>query len=209
MALSEHAAEVPADDSHCDHPIDITADSKFFFLFPIHTSIPREIIDHNTCLHNDCACDFEPNCGIITTAMPDKNYSHRDVIDKLGIQPGCSVRVVGRGEATLLARVRAKTRKRLSGDHVPADVILFWPTSVGEIIPTLSELRRALKPAGGIWVITAKRSRSSTSGMAYVSHQDLIPHGLAAGLVDNKICSLSADESAMRFVIRKKDRVAK
>ena len=76
-------------------------------------------------------------------------------------------------------------------------------------MPTLRDLRRAIQPAGGIWVITAKRDRSSSSGIPYMRHEDLILHGLAAGLVDNKICSLSANESSMRFVIRKKDRVTK
>jgi hypothetical protein len=140
--------------------------------------------------------------------MPDKDYAHRDVIDKLGIQPGFRVRVVGRGEAALLARVRAKTGKRLAGAHVPADVILFWPKSVEEIMPMLRELRGAIQPAGGIWVVSAKRDRTSASGMPYMNMDTLIPHGLAAGLVDNKICSISANESAMRFVIRKKDRAA-
>ena len=141
--------------------------------------------------------------------MPDQDYSHRDILDKLGIQTGFSVRVVGRGEAALLARVRAKTGKRMAGAHVPADVILYWPKTVEEIMPTLRELRGAIKPAGGIWVVTAKRDRTSASGMPYMNQEFLIPQGLAAGLVDNKICSISTDESAMRFVIRKKDRGSK
>ena len=140
--------------------------------------------------------------------MPDRDYSQRDVIDKLGIQPGFSVRIVGRGNAALLARVRAKTGKRLAGARVLADVILYWPKTVEEIMPILRELRSELQPAGGIWVVTAKRDRTSASGMPYMNQDALIPHGLAAGLVDNKICSVSEDESAMRFVIRKKDRAA-
>jgi len=141
--------------------------------------------------------------------MPDKDYARRDVIDKLGIQAGFSVRVVGRGDPALLTRVRAKAGKRLAGDRVPADVILYWPKTVEEIMPTLRELRGAIQPAGGIWVVTAKRDRTSASGMPYLNQDALIPHGLAAGLVDNKICSISVDESAMRFVIRKKDRAAR
>ena len=140
--------------------------------------------------------------------MPDKDYAHRDVVDKLGIQDGFAVRVVGHGEAALLTRIREKTGKRLAGERAPADVILYWPKSDGEIVPTLRELRSAIKPAGGIWVVTPKRDRTNASGMPYLNQDALIPHGLAAGLVDNKICSISTDESAMRFVIRRKDRGA-
>jgi len=57
-------------------------------------------------------------------------------------------------------------------------------------------------------VFTAKRGQRSASGMDYLNQSDLIPLGLAAGLVDNKICSVSDTESAMRFVIRRKDRQA-
>jgi hypothetical protein len=138
--------------------------------------------------------------------MPDKDYSHRDVTDKLGIQPGQSIRVVGRGDRALLARVRVRTGRRTIAPGALADIVFYWPKTRGEITPTLRELRRAIQPAGGIWVITAKRNCTSASGMAYLSQDALIPFGLDAGLVDNKICSISDNESAMRFVIRRKDR---
>ena len=57
-------------------------------------------------------------------------------------------------------------------------------------------------------VMTAKRGRQSSSGMEYFNQTDLIPLGGAAGLVDNKICSVSDSESGMRFVLRLKDRKA-
>lgn len=137
--------------------------------------------------------------------MPDKDYSHRDVTDKLGLKPGLVVRVVGKGDQDVLARVREKIGHRLSRQG-QADVILFWPKTVEAILPALVELKRAIVPNGGIWVITAKKDQTSASGMRYANQDLLIPIGKAAGLVDNKICSLSEKESAMRFVIRREDR---
>jgi len=139
--------------------------------------------------------------------MPENDYSHRDVLDKLGLKPGHAVRVVGGGDKALLARAREKVGRALvrAGQ---ADVVLYWPRSVDEITPTLAKLRQGIVDNGGIWVFIAKRGQRSTSGMDYLNHADLIPLGLAAGLVDNKICSVSDTESAMRFVIRKKDRQA-
>lgn len=140
--------------------------------------------------------------------MPDKDYSHRAVTDKLGLKPGHAVRVVGlpaKSDHALLPQVVAKIGHALAKTGL-ADVILYWPKTVAEITPTLSELRAQLVPNGGIWVITAKKNATSGSGMAYCKQDDLIPLGLAAGLVDNKICALSDQESAMRFVIRKQDR---
>ena len=138
--------------------------------------------------------------------MPDKDYSHRDVTDKLGVKPGHIVRAVGRGDRALLSRVREKAGRRLAGAGTPADVILYWPRTAAEITATLAELRGAIVSNGGIWVITAKRDRKSASGMGYLNQTDLIPLGLAAGLVDIKSCSISERESGMRFVIRRKDR---
>ncbi|HEY4580753.1 MAG TPA: DUF3052 family protein [Candidatus Acidoferrales bacterium] len=138
--------------------------------------------------------------------MPDKDYSHRDITDKLGLKPSFAVRVVGKGDKALLARVREKIGRRLVGDSTPADVILYWPKTVGEITPTLKALREAIVSNGGVWVMTAKKGRRSASGMEYLNQTDLIPLGLAAGLVDNKTCSVSDSESGMRFVIRRKDR---
>ncbi|SRR5258708_21465479 len=137
--------------------------------------------------------------------MPEKDYSHRDILDKLGLKPGHAVRVVGGGDKALLARVREKVG-RAPVRRGLADEVLYWPRSVAEVTPRLAELRAAIVPAGGIWVFTAKRGQRSASGMDYLNQSDLIPLGLAAGLVDNKTCSVSDAESGMRFVIRKKDR---
>lgn len=138
--------------------------------------------------------------------MPEKDYSHRDVTDKLGLKPGHAVAIVGKGDRALLNRVREKIGRTFVGRNDKADVILYWPKTAAEITPELAELRGTIVPAGGIWVITAKRSQKSATGMDYLNQSDLIPLGLAAGLVDNKTCSISEKESGMRFVIRRKDR---
>ena len=137
--------------------------------------------------------------------MREKDYSHRDVLDKLGLQPGQAVQVVGKGEPALLGRVRERVGQALVRRGL-ADVILSWPCTAGEITPNLAALRAGIVEAGAIWVFTAKQGQRSASGMEYLNQSDLIPLGLAAGLVDNKTCSVSETESGMRFVIRKKDR---
>lgn len=134
--------------------------------------------------------------------MAEKDYSHRDILDKLGLKPGQAVRVVGGGDRGLLARVRERVGRGRIRRGV-ADVVLYWPKTAGEITSTLAALKQGLAPNGGIWVFTAKRGQTSASGMAYLNQTDLIPLGLAAGLVDNKSCSASDRESGMRFVIRR------
>jgi hypothetical protein len=142
--------------------------------------------------------------------MPEKDYSHRSTIDKLGLKPGHIVRVVGKGDKDLLTQARAQAGRPLQRGDAPsqpaADVVLYWPATVEEITPTLAAQRARIVSNGGIWVLTAKRDQRSASGMDYLNQTDLIPLGLAAGLVDNKSCSVNERESGMRFVIRKRDR---
>jgi hypothetical protein len=133
----------------------------------------------------------------------------RDVLDKLGLKPGQAVRIVGQGEPRLLARVRARVRRRLANAGLRADLVLYWPRNAAEVTKTLVRLRAAVFPQGAIWVVTAKRGRRGFNGMEYLAAAELIPLGLAAGLVDNKICSVSEAETAMRFVWRRGDRSQK
>src|SRR5436190_8266861 len=75
--------------------------------------------------------------------MPEKDYSHRDVLDKLGLKPGQAVRVVGGGDKALLARAREKVGRAPVRAGL-ADVVLYWPRSAAEITPTLAELRGSI-----------------------------------------------------------------
>lgn len=141
-----------------------------------------------------------------TEAERRARYAAKDVTDKLSLKPGHAVRIVGNADSTLVQKVRAKVGRPLIADAEKADVILCWPQSADEITATLKKLKRAMVPDGGIWIITAKKGVVSTRGVPYIPDQKLIPLGLAAGLVDNKICSVSDSESAMRFVIRREER---
>lgn len=148
--------------------------------------------------------------------MPDKDYSHRSVIDKLGVKPGDRVAWVGvkpraAGVLELAAGVAERAGAAAARGAGPVNLILYWPKTFAEVVPTLVELKGRLVPNGGIWVITAKKGRPAApcraaNGAGYLMQDSLIPLGKAAGLVDNKICSLSDCESAMRFVIPKNER---
>lgn len=135
-------------------------------------------------------------------ASREARYAARDVTDKLGLKPGFAVRVVGRADRALSAKVRVKIGRALASEKERADVILYWASSDKEITAMLKKLKRAIVPNGGIWVITFKKGK----GEPYVIDRALIASGLKAGLVDNKICSVSDTQSAMRFVIRREDR---
>ncbi len=136
--------------------------------------------------------------------MPDKDYSHRDIVDKLGIKPG-SVVAFDEQAAPLDEALRGKVLERSdcapAGPGELADVVLV-PLHAGvDAAGVLRAWRTRIRANGGIWLLTPKRGRPG-----YVDQRELIQAGAEAGLVDNKSCSVDEATSGMRFVIRKVDR---
>lgn len=142
--------------------------------------------------------------GLPRSARGDKDYSHRDVVDKLGVKPGQAIAFGETGwslDEGLRQRVLARAGRAAASDDEAVDVALVAVAQSTDAAAVLRHWRVRLHPTGGIWLLTPKRGQPG-----YVDQRDLIPAGLAAGLVDNKSCSVSETASAVRFVIRRRDR---
>ena len=63
--------------------------------------------------------------------------------------------------------------------------------------------RTALDQAGGLWIAWPKRTSGIETDLGDGVVREL---GLAAGLVDNKVCAIDATWSGLRFVYRLADR---
>ena len=136
--------------------------------------------------------------------QPERDYSHRDVVDKLGIKPGYALAFDESSAAIdpgLRTRALEKSGRDVASDGEPVDVVLVAANASTDVESVLKAWRQRIDPAGGIWLLTPKRGQTG-----YVDQTELILVGPAAGVVDNKICSVSATTSAMRFVIRKVNR---
>lgn len=137
--------------------------------------------------------------------MAERDYSHRDVVDKLGIKPGFAVAfepAPAQIDAGLRERALDRAGRPAAADGERVDVVLVGANASTDVEGVLSRWRGRIDPAGGIWLLTPKRGQPG-----YVDQRELILAGPAAGVVDNKICSVSDTISGMRFVIRKIDRV--
>jgi hypothetical protein len=137
--------------------------------------------------------------------QPERDYSHRSVVDKLGIKPGHAVAFQA-APRVIANDLQAEALERAGRDPAaadePADVVLVGADDTTDVHTVLSFWRTRIDPAGGIWLLTPKRGQPG-----YLDQRELIQAGPAAGLVDNKICSVDDHTSALRFVIRKTDRV--
>jgi hypothetical protein len=129
--------------------------------------------------------------------VPDADYSHRTLADKLGLKPGMRVRVSGDvGDA-----LPTDAAERVGGSitlKTDLDVIIRGVGSEAEAEDLFERLRPSLADHAVIWLVTRKKGHPR-----YVKQEDLIALGKSFELVDNKICSVDDDHSAMRFVIPK------
>ena len=133
-------------------------------------------------------------------------YSGTTLVNKLGIKPGTTLALIGAPDdfdGTLGELPDGvAVRRRLQG---PLDVIVAFFADSSALERRLPALRGALTPAGGLWVAWPKRA----SGVATDLNETVVRElGLAAGLVDNKVCAIDAVWSGLRFVYRLRDRPA-
>ena len=83
------------------------------------------------------------------------------------------------------------------------DCVVLFVLSAADLRTRFVPLAKRLSPAGGLWVAWPKKAAKLPTDLGFDTVQSV---GLAAGLVDNKVCAIDATWSALRFVIRVADR---
>jgi hypothetical protein len=132
-------------------------------------------------------------------------YSGTPLPRKLGIRDGDLVLLLQapRGPSALLGRLPGASVRTDARGKAAFDVIVFFPKSAAELRRRFPALARRITQAGGLWIAWPKKSSGVDSDLV----EDVVREiGLAAGLVDNKVCAIDATWSGLRFVIRRADR---
>ena len=140
---------------------------------------------------------------VANPVKPESNlagYSGTPLPKKLGIKANMTVALVNAPkdfEATLGELPEGvKFKKKASGNE---ELILWFLRMRAELEDRVNEMRE-LTGNGGIWMIWPKQ----TSGMKTDLTQNLVREtGLAAGLVDYKVCAVDATWSGLKFAVRK------
>lgn len=135
--------------------------------------------------------------------MSSAGYSGTPLARKLGIKPNAVVWLIDAPPWLPDALAAEAPAEYVTSPPQRADVVLLFATSYAALVERFARAAPRLASNGGLWVCWPKRA----SGMATDLVEDAIrSHGLAAGLVDNKVCAVDATWSGLRFVIRVKDR---
>jgi hypothetical protein len=131
-------------------------------------------------------------------------YSGTPLVKKLGIKEGSTLALIRApdgfdatlGELPDGVRVRRSVRG-------PLDVIVAFFDRRAELEGRLPALRAAMDPAAGLWIAWPKKASGVSTDITEGTVREL---GLAARLVDNKVCAIDETWSGLRLVIRVKDR---
>jgi hypothetical protein len=140
-----------------------------------------------------------PRKSGVKSRPPERDYSHRSLLDKLGVKPGQKILISGVDDGAFINYIAPFTpefeERKPAGD---LDLI-FYRAETRKDLARLRFLRKSIVKNGGIWVVYPK-------GRQDIRELDVIAAGKSAGLTDNKVCSFSATHTALRFVIPRANR---
>jgi hypothetical protein len=128
-------------------------------------------------------------------AKTEVDYSHRTVVQKLGVKPEERVEIVGDVGPGLRKEVKETLGRGLvrSGE---LDGAILLVESLEEAERCFDAYRGRLKDTGYLWLITWKRGHDG-----YLNQMLLVPGAKKRGLIDNKTCSIDDERSGIRFVV--------
>lgn len=138
-------------------------------------------------------------------------YSGTPLPKKLGLKPGHRLVLAHapwRGWPGAYGALPADVTV-VAGLHgtAPADVIVGFFMRARELERRFGALAGRLKPDGALWIAWPKLAARKAQGLdSDLTDSVVRATGLAAGLVDVKVCAIDETWSGLKFVYRLKDR---
>ena len=131
-------------------------------------------------------------------------YSGTPLPKKLGIKDGIRVSLISAPTDVRAELKPALAHCEIVGDgKTPLDFAMVFTKSKSELTKEFRRISGLLAPAGMLWISWPKK----TSGVATDLDENVVRDiGLAAGLVDVKVCAVTEVWSGLKFVRRVKDR---
>jgi hypothetical protein len=128
-------------------------------------------------------------------------YSGTPLAKKLGIKEGTRLLLVDAPDGyTRLLEPLPEGDKFLSRLSESPDIVHVFSTRKNELAAALIGLRKALKPAGAVWVSWPKKSAKVPTDITEDTIREV---ALPLGFVDIKVCAIDEVWSGLKLVIRK------
>jgi hypothetical protein len=123
-------------------------------------------------------------------------YSGTPLARKLGFKEGMRVVYVNPPDGFEVDGIEATAKRLAKG----TDLIVCFVMARSELERRLAALRRAIEPAGMLWVAWPKRASGIRTDMTEDVVRDV---ALPTGLVDTKVCAIDDVWSGLRLVVRR------
>ena len=150
---------------------------------------------------------MKSSTGKQTAGKPSKTprsvgYSGTPLVQKLGIKPGSHIQFVA-APAQLPALLGPLPDGAAVSTRSKLDFALMFATKLSELMRSFPKLRDRLEANGMLWVSWPKKASGVPTDLTENVVRDF---GLAAGLVDVKVCAIDDTWSGLKFVRRLSDR---
>jgi hypothetical protein len=147
---------------------------------------------------------FSVSWFILFAVLLMPGYSGTPLSKKLGIKDGLRVHFVDAPPEVIVELKPSLGKCEIVADgKVPLGFAMVFTKSGSMLTKEFKRIAESLTPAGMLWVSWPKKS----SGVKTDLDENIIREiGLAAGLVDVKVCAVTDVWSGLKFVRRVKDR---
>jgi hypothetical protein len=132
-------------------------------------------------------------------------YSGTPLVKKLGFKEGFRTALVNppKGFQKELAPLPNNVSISIGTLTKPLDLIILFADSQKMLKTEFPRLARKLMENGMLWIAWPKKASGISTDLSDSSVRDI---GLAAGLVDVKVCAINDVWSGLKFVYRLEDR---
>lgn len=134
------------------------------------------------------------------TKRKERDYSHRSLLDKLGVKEFSKISVINMHERDFLELLQTRTPDIARTQPQKSSDLIFYGANSRQELRLLKSLRGSIKDNGAIWVVSFKGK------LARIKDVDVIAAAKAAGLVDNKVVGFSETHTSLRLVIPRNKR---
>lgn len=131
-------------------------------------------------------------------------YSGTPLVAKLGMKPGARMTFIGAPDGfRKLLEPWPDAAKVLGPSAASLDLAVLFTTSAAHLERHFLRTAKRLVPSGALWVAWPKKASGVTTDLGEDRVRGI---GLAAGLVDVKVCAIDETWSGLKFVVRTRDR---
>lgn len=123
----------------------------------------------------------------------------KSTAEKLGVKPGLKISTVGEFGDPFVSDLRRKAKAFSDSNPLDDSDLIFFSADEASQLGTTKKLARSLSSAGGLWIVYPK-------GRQEIREQQVLEAGRRAGLMDVKVVSFSATQTALKFVRPKSKR---